>query len=718
MSHADQSGYTLPTGFSGFLDSGGPDHLSNKQWFHSQQQHDRSRKPFERSYTNQPQFIDRQSTSSSSNTSDLSPETYNNAVLQDQQYMAAVQADHQYRNATSVRPQVMQHHFLRSNRPLSHVYNSSMTANNSSAVSSASSIPTISSTQSIQSVTSSISGPQNSYQMSTLADVNSNLSAESVGMTQTTSVPITCSTFPTSISNVADRRGSMPMLGITHSCGENQYEAATSETDISNTIAPSRTVYLGNVPPYTRANKLLDHVRSGVVESLRIIPSKNCAFVSFLDEKAAMLFHSDAILKRLTIDNHEIKVGWGKPTAVPPVVASCVARYNATRNVYLGNLPSDTTEQELVSDLSEYGEIETVKILSEKRIAFVHFTSILAATRCVQTLPLVSKYCDRKVFYGKDRCAFITKTQQHNAAQYLGLNPLQDNLPDNVDRDQIASALVKQSNAAAMIATAAGGSSNLGNRTIYLGNLNPETTVEEICNAVKVGWGKNSGPLPDSISLAVANGASRNIYIGGLDKIPEIAFTQEKLYHDFKPFGDIEQINFFEQKHCCFVNFTNISNAVKAIDGIHNNPDYEKCKINFGKDRCGNTPRHFQSSRSRSNSHKSSSSSDFCIHPTYKLRKLPLSFDYLRQRHNSEHYDNKDQLSTGSTNSPPAIFSLKQEQQQYGYISDCSSGINSSTQNNNLNKNDISQGYTAERASQCGPLGIITDHANHLNHSY
>ncbi|QOU23183.1 hypothetical protein BRETT_003375 [Brettanomyces bruxellensis] len=763
MSHADQSGYTLPTGFSGFLDSGGPDHLSNKQWFHSQQQHDRSRKPFERSYTNQPQFIDRQSTSSSSNTSDLSPETYNNAVLQDQQYMAAVQADQQYRNATSVRPQVMQHHFLRSNRPLSHVYNSSMTANNSSAVSSASSIPTISSTQSIQSVTSSISGPQNSYQMSTLADVNSNLSAESVSMTQTTSVPITCSTFPTSISNVADRRGSMPMLGITHSCGENQYEAATSETDISNTIAPSRTVYLGNVPPYTRANKLLDHVRSGVVESLRIIPSKNCAFVSFLDEKAAMLFHSDAILKRLTIDNHEIKVGWGKPTAVPPVVASCVARYNATRNVYLGNLPSDTTEQELVSDLSEYGEIETVKILSEKRIAFVHFTSILAATRCVQTLPLVSKYCDRKVFYGKDRCAFITKTQQHNAAQYLGLNPLQDNLPDNVDRDQIASALVKQSNAAAMIATAAGGSSNLGNRTIYLGNLNPETTVEEICNAVrggilqnirpiperhvcfvtfidpisaaqffamssihgliihnrkvKVGWGKHSGPLPGSISLAVANGASRNIYIGGLDKIPEIAFTQEKLYHDFKPFGDIEQINFFEQKHCCFVNFTNISNAVKAIDGIHNNPDYEKCKINFGKDRCGNTPRHFQSSRSRCNSHKSSSSSTSAS-TTYKLQKLPLSFDYIRQRHNSEHYDNNDQLNTGSANSPPAIFSLKQEQQQYGFIPNSSSGINSSTQNNNLNKNDTSQGYTAERASQCSPLGIITDHANHLNHSY
>lgn len=447
----------------------------------------------------------------------------------------------------------------------------------------------------------------------------------------------------------------------------------------SDEAAPSRTVYLGNIPSQATAHEILNHVRSGIVESLKIVPTKNCAFISFLDEKAAMLFHSDAILKRLTIGNHEIKIGWGKPTQVQPIVASYVNRYHATRNVYLGNMPSDITESDLSNDLSKYGEIEAIKILPEKRISFVHFTSILEAIRCVQSLPLDTKYRDRKVFYGKDRCAFVTKTQQHNAAQFLGLNPNFDGALPHADREEIANTLAEQSNAAAMIATAAGGASNLGNRTIYLGNLHPDCTVEEICNVVrggilqnvrpileshvcfitfidpvsaahfyamsslhglvihnrkiKLGWGKHSGPLPNSISLAVANGASRNIYIGGLDKIPEIAFTKEKLYRDFKPFGDIEQINFFEQRHCCFVNFTNISNAVKAIDGIRNNPDYEKCKINFGKDRCGNAPRPSKSNRHQSRNHQSKSN-----YSNNKFQQNSLSMKYGTGGHSSSLY--------------------------------------------------------------------------------
>ncbi|TID15776.1 hypothetical protein CANINC_004305 [Pichia inconspicua] len=408
--------------------------------------------------------------------------------------------------------------------------------------------------------------------------------------------------------------------------------------EISN--VPSRTVYLGNIPNGISSHELFNHIRSGTVESLKLIPSKNCAFVSFLDEKSATLFHSDAILKRLTINNHEIKIGWGKPSPLSPVVASCVQRYNATRNVYIGNLSPLTTEEVLQNDCVEFGEIDTIKILREKKIAFVHFTTVLAAIKCVQSLPLVDKYKEHKIFYGKDRCAFITKTQQHNAAQYLGLNPNSENFVNQVDRDLIANALVQQSNAAAMIATSTGGTSNLGNRTIYLGNLHPDSTIEEICNVVrggilqnirliserhvcfltfidpisaaqfyamsslhgliihnrkiKVGWGKHSGPLPNSINLAVGNGASRNIYIGGLDKINDISFSKDKLFNDFKEFGEIEQINFYEERHCCFVNFTNISNAIKAIDGIRNNPDYRRCKINFGKDRCGNTPRQVQ----------------------------------------------------------------------------------------------------------------------------
>ncbi|KAK6458180.1 uncharacterized protein RJT20DRAFT_133621 [Scheffersomyces xylosifermentans] len=416
----------------------------------------------------------------------------------------------------------------------------------------------------------------------------------------------------------------------------------------SNSAAPSRTVYLGNIPADIQPNELLDYVRSGILENVKILPAKNCAFISFIDHQSALLFHSDCILKKLSIKGHDIRIGWGKNTPILPAVMESIQRDGATRNVYLGNLNNPVngeviTEQELREDLSCYGVIDCIKIIPEKGIAFIHFLSILSAIRCVANLPLKEKYLDKKCFYGKDRCAFITKTQQHNAAQYLGLAPGMEHIVTAADREFISSALVQQSAAAAQIATQAGGANNLGNRTVYLGNLHQDSSVEEICNVVrggllqsirflkerhvcfitfidpiaaaqffamcqlhgltihnrriKVGWGKHSGPLSNALSLAVSNGASRNIYIGNI--VDFEYYNPQKLREDFSKFGDIEQINYLEEKNCAFINFVNIANAIKAIDGIKSFNDYKALKINFGKDRCGNLPRQFQNQNSQ-----------------------------------------------------------------------------------------------------------------------
>lgn len=39
------------------------------------------------------------------------------------------------------------------------------------------------------------------------------------------------------------------------------------------------------------------------------------------------------------------------------------------------------------------------------------------------------------------------------------------------------------------------------------------------------------------------------------------------------------------------MNFTNVSNAIKAIDGVKNKPEYANLRIAHGKDRCANPPR-------------------------------------------------------------------------------------------------------------------------------
>lgn len=396
----------------------------------------------------------------------------------------------------------------------------------------------------------------------------------------------------------------------------------------------SRTVYLGNIPPETSAEEILGHVRSGQIESVRLLPDKNCAFISFLDGGSATHFHSDAILKKLAIRGQDIKVGWGKPSQVPTSVAVAVQQSGASRNVYLGNLPEDVTEEELREDLGKFGPIDTVKIVREKNIGFVHFLSIGNAIKAVTQLPQEPKWqSPRRVYYGKDRCAYVSKTQQQNAAQYLGISPGLSHVLNGADREIISNALAQQSVAAAAVATSAGGINNLGNRTVYLGNIHPETTIEEICNVVrggllhhiryipdkhicfvtfidptaaasfyalsnlqglmihnrrlKIGWGKHSGALPPAIALAVSGGASRNVYIGNLDE----SWSEERLRQDFSEYGEIELVNALREKSCAFVNFTNIANAIKAIEAVRGREEYKRFKINFGKDRCGNPPR-------------------------------------------------------------------------------------------------------------------------------
>lgn len=396
----------------------------------------------------------------------------------------------------------------------------------------------------------------------------------------------------------------------------------------------SRTVYLGNIPPDTSAEEILGHVRSGQIESVRLLPDKNCAFISFIDGSSATHFHSDAILKKLAIKGQDIKIGWGKPSSVPTSVALAVQQSGASRNVYLGNLPEETTEEELRADLSKFGPIDTVKIVREKAIGFVHFLSIGNAVKAVTQLPQEPKWqAPRRVYYGKDRCAYVSKTQQQNAAQYLGIAPGYAHVLNGADRDLITNALAQQSVAAAAVATTAGGANNLGNRTVYLGNIHPETTIEEICNVVrggllhhiryipdkhicfvtfidptsaasfyalsnlqglmihnrrlKIGWGKHSGALPPAISLAVSGGASRNVYVGNLDE----SWTEDRLRQDFQEYGEIELVNTLREKSCAFVNFTNIANAIKAIEAVRGKEEYKRFKVNFGKDRCGNPPR-------------------------------------------------------------------------------------------------------------------------------
>ncbi|GAA5889044.1 hypothetical protein JCM5296_007148 [Sporobolomyces johnsonii] len=401
-----------------------------------------------------------------------------------------------------------------------------------------------------------------------------------------------------------------------------------------------RTVYVGNLPSDASVDELLSQVRFGPIESIRILPEKSCAFISFLDPTTAAAFHSDALMRKIRLHDHDLKIGWGKPSAVSANVLAAVQQSGATRNVYIGNLDESVTEQTLRDDLSKFGPIDQVKIVRDKNIGFVHFLSIATAIKVVQNLPQEPEYAGRRVAYGKDRTAYVPKNQhqqqQHNmaaaamgsmAANYGGFGGLGFGSPGLGGFD-------------GPFGMGQNGDPNAqpGNRTIYLGNIHPEVTIEEICNIIrggilqqiryipdkhicfvtfvdphcalafyqtasfqgialhnrrlKVGWGKHSGPTSPGIAMVVQAGGSRNVYVGNIEDFE--VYSEDKLRKDFGEYGEIELINSLKEKQCSFVNFTNITNAIKAIEGIKQHPDYQHLKISYGKDRCGGAPRAFR----------------------------------------------------------------------------------------------------------------------------
>ncbi|KAF9018930.1 hypothetical protein BDZ89DRAFT_1073462 [Hymenopellis radicata] len=340
----------------------------------------------------------------------------------------------------------------------------------------------------------------------------------------------------------------------------------------------------------------------------------------------------DATIKKLALHGRKLHIGWAKPNPS-----------NASRNVFFGNLDENMTEEELRDKLTRFGLIDQVKIVRDKNIGFVHFLSIAVAIKVVNTLPTDPNWAGKHVNYGgKDRCAFIPKSQREQAQAAAAQSLLARAASPTAN---MASPLTAGPNAFQSHFSPYGNSfaspidlmRGTGmNRTVYLDNIHPETSTEDLCDSIrggvlqsihyvqdrhtafvtfvdpaaafmffqqvasyrgmtinnrrlKIGWGRNPGPLTFHLALAVHNGATRNVCIGDVEDFE--MFTEERLKRDFGEYGDIEHVNFSKEENCAFVNFTNISSAIKAIEGVKNMPEYANLRIAHGKDRCANALR-------------------------------------------------------------------------------------------------------------------------------
>ncbi|KAL9551466.1 hypothetical protein MBANPS3_004256 [Mucor bainieri] len=383
---------------------------------------------------------------------------------------------------------------------------------------------------------------------------------------------------------------------------------------------PLRSIYLGNFSKTMDPRDVLKHVHTGLVDAFRTMPEKSCAFLTFVEPAAAQMFYQEFLTKKLTVGETDLKIGWGRPSKMPPARKQQIQN-GATRNVYLGGLTEADTEETIQATVSPFGPIEEIKLLREKNIAFVHFLNIGAATKCVAALTADEAWKSKRVNYGKDHCADMAERFPPSAPYGQSFTPMAATYAANVGLDPYNMAFN----------TAAFQANDLPTqRTLYFGNIHPEATYEDLCNIIRggnlyqiryfpekhiafvtfmdpetalkvhnhasttgfiikgrkarVGWGKPS-QIPGAYLLAYHNGATRNVYLGGIDD----KFSAEKLRADFSQYGEIELVNLCPEKNCAFVNFTSLSGAVSAIEGLKKfNTEYADIKINYGKDRCSN----------------------------------------------------------------------------------------------------------------------------------
>ena len=239
-----------------------------------------------------------------------------------------------------------------------------------------------------------------------------------------------------------------------------------NEFDNSSSL---RTVYLGNLPTDISAKEVCDLISVGVIESIKMVHDKNCAFVTFLDGDIADFFVKQVVHRPLEIGGREIKVGWGKNSLLSETLWQAV-KNGASRHVLLANVLNMTYEW-IESIFSVFGAIESIMIFPEKDMASIHLTSITAAIKAVVTLSMDSRWSQTRISYGRDRCA-----PPATSTSLL-------TLPKSLNKGFQSSLLYNSEPLVDHRGVVSSSSTPLtGNRTVYLGGIHPEATTKDLCD--------------------------------------------------------------------------------------------------------------------------------------------------------------------------------------------------------------------------------------------
>lgn len=106
----------------------------------------------------------------------------------------------------------------------------------------------------------------------------------------------------------------------------------------------------------------------GEIESIRVLPEKECGFVNYVLLKDAVT--AKETMEGFKFENTIIKIGYGKVESIqePGTIP--------TKSLWVGNLAVSIKAKDLEEIFLKFGHVESVRVLIQKNCGFVNFIDV------------------------------------------------------------------------------------------------------------------------------------------------------------------------------------------------------------------------------------------------------------------------------------------------------------------------------------------------------
>ncbi|KAM9987592.1 hypothetical protein ACTFIZ_000101 [Dictyostelium cf. discoideum] len=169
--------------------------------------------------------------------------------------------------------------------------------------------------------------------------------------------------------------------------GPNQMGPHYQNKGAGGQLEPTKIVWAGNINPESTEEEVR-HLFSqfGYLQAIKIIPNKQCAFITFADVNCAI--QAQFNLNGTIFRGLPLKLGFGKVENAPQpnFGGGRFDQYNKphqeeipTKNLWLGNVNSNVSHELLKQIFDQFGNVDTIRILHGRGCAFVNFFTVESA---------------------------------------------------------------------------------------------------------------------------------------------------------------------------------------------------------------------------------------------------------------------------------------------------------------------------------------------------